>query len=231
MKFKLHFSLWFLVLGIIGIYSDIAEARLCRGAPDDYVIEEIRGKVVDEDTGQPIEGAIVVAFWKTIQPRLYLKVEESITDSNGEFFFQGWGPVKRPDKGCFWDEDPLLSIFKSRYYTWKEHNNYYGEQGGSSEETLVNPIPDRVRKSRYNNKTIKLRKFEIGAEIERYSVSAGKKTNQILTEQDWCHQIDRTHVDPDFWHKVPHLLEVLKQQKKLHPKCNIDVPLSKREEQ
>ncbi len=225
MRFKLLFSLWLLVLGIIGVYSDVAEARLCRGAPGEYVIEEIRGKVVDETTGQPIEGAIVLAFWKTIQPQIYLKIEESVTDSNGEFFFPGWGPVKRPDKSCFWDEDPFLVFFKPGYYVWGLYNSYLLERTGSPEENLANPVPSRIRKSRYKGETIKLREFIIGSEEKRVSPSTGKTIKRTLTEQDWCNQIANARVDPDFWPEVPNFLNLLKEQKKLHPACGFTAPL------
>lgn len=222
MRFKLRFSLWLLVLGIIVVYSDVAGARLCRGAPGEYVIEEIRGKVVDETTGQPIEGAIVLAFWKTIQPQIYLKIEESMTDSNGEFFFPDWGPIKRPDKSCFWDGDPYLQIFQPGYYQWDRLNTYFGEHGGSPEETLVNPVPSRIRKSRFNRETIKLRKFVIGAEIEYTSPLTNKPAKRNLTEQDWCNQIDHmllefVIIEVEF--SLPKLFNTMHREKIKHPDC------------
>ena len=222
MRRTLQFSLCLLVLGVFGAAPGVVEARFCRGAPDEYVMEKIRGKVVDSDTGQPIEGVVVVAFWKTIRPEIHLKIEESVTDSKGEFSFPGWGPVKRPDEGCFMDEDPLLRGFKSGYYGWVGHNSYYRERGEPLEDRLMNSILSRSRKSRYNGETIKLRKFVLGAEVERFSPSKGETIKQALTEKDWCRQISnmlREFISVNVEFSAPKLHASMRKEKELYTNC------------
>src|SRR5262245_1627300 len=72
-------------------------------APPLYLREMIHGRVIDADTGQPIERAVVVADWKLYGGgighgghRRSLFVEETVTDANGEFTFGKWGPKQRP---------------------------------------------------------------------------------------------------------------------------------------
>jgi hypothetical protein len=203
--------------------TSFAEAAgLCDIAPDEYVMEPIRGKVVDEETGAPIEGAIVAAFWKTIQPLQYLKIEESVTNVNGEFFFAGWGPIKRPKPGCFYQEDPLLRIFKPGYYAMGTANTYYldPDHPGSAYETMVNPFSARVRKARFNAATIKMKKFVLGAEIEFRSPLSGQIEKRHLTEKDWCDNVHFLYVEEnEHWSMVPMLLKSLREEKKKHPDC------------
>jgi hypothetical protein len=93
----------------------------CALAPPFYWAESIHGRVVDADTGQPIQGAAVVADWKLYGGgmghgghRSSMLVEETVTDSNGEFRFGKWGPKLRPYYGIL-DTAPWLVIFKSGY--------------------------------------------------------------------------------------------------------------------
>ncbi len=75
----------------------------CVFAPPFYWAESIHGRVVDADTGEPIEEAVVVADWKLYGGgmghgghRNSLLVEETLSDTNGEFRFGKWGPKLRP---------------------------------------------------------------------------------------------------------------------------------------
>ena len=93
----------------------------CVFAPPFYWAEAIHARVIDAETGQPIEGVVVVAVWK-----LYgggfghgghhgaLFVEETVTDANGEFAFGKWGPRRRPAYAAL-DTAPWLLLFKSGY--------------------------------------------------------------------------------------------------------------------
>ena len=55
------------------------------------------GKVIDADTGQPIEAAVVLGTWYTVTPTVaggvssYYDARETITDMNGEFSIPGMG--------------------------------------------------------------------------------------------------------------------------------------------
>ncbi len=55
------------------------------------------GRVVDAETGEPIEGAVVLGIWKTFTPTVagavhqFHDAEERVTDMDGEFRFRGQG--------------------------------------------------------------------------------------------------------------------------------------------
>jgi hypothetical protein len=74
------------------------------------------GKVIDADTGEPIQGAIVLGVWYRIHPNvagwnseLYDSVEK-ITDKDGNFSIKGLGPLLMSNI------DPMdIVIFKAGY--------------------------------------------------------------------------------------------------------------------
>jgi len=55
------------------------------------------GKVVDQESQEPIEGAVVLGTWHTIQPSMgggvsyYSDARETVTDVNGNFTIRGQG--------------------------------------------------------------------------------------------------------------------------------------------
>ena len=92
----------------------------CVGAftPPAYSATGIQAAVVDEQTGRPLEGVVVVARWVLRRmggdgPSLH--VAEAATDSNGRFAFAAWGPKPRPPLMQLQDKSPLLILFKHGY--------------------------------------------------------------------------------------------------------------------
>src|SRR5260221_11978553 len=87
-----------------------------------YSAKEIRGKVVDADTGQALEGVNVVAQWKIDRmgvgdDKALLHVAEAVNDKEGHFSFPAWGPSVPPLRAAFGaGPDPFLSTFKCGYY-------------------------------------------------------------------------------------------------------------------
>lgn len=123
----------------------------CVFAPPFYWAESIHGRVVDADTGEPIEGTVVIADWKLYGGgmghgghRNSLLVKETLTDANGEFSFGKWGPKMRPAWEIL-DKGPRLVVLKSNYTyanLWNEaDSNWF------------------VRGSHWDGKTIRLKKF------------------------------------------------------------------------
>lgn len=55
------------------------------------------GKVVDADTGEPIQGAVVLGVWNRIHPNVagwnteFYDAVETVTDKNGDFYIKGLG--------------------------------------------------------------------------------------------------------------------------------------------
>jgi hypothetical protein len=93
----------------------------CSGAS--YSGREWTARVVDMDTGAPIEGAIVVARWQleryTGRFAGWLLVSEGVTDKEGFVHFADWGPLAAPsDAGMRTRMGPCMPyvyVFKSGY--------------------------------------------------------------------------------------------------------------------
>ena len=63
-----------------------------------YYSTAIEGRVVDAESGRPVQGALVTANWQleggfdTGVPRAQLKILETTTDASGAFRLPSWGP-------------------------------------------------------------------------------------------------------------------------------------------
>lgn len=130
-----------------------------------YSAEAIEARVVDADTGQPVEGVVVDAFWVLRQgsfagggvPPPPLKILETVTDKNGRFYLPAWGPIPNTTGGAyFWGEDPLLIFFKRGYDILGHENRVTGE-----------PNEEPLRKSDWNHQTIRIEKFK--ADMQSYA--------------------------------------------------------------
>jgi hypothetical protein len=111
------FSIWFYVIVLLTFIIPCAHAKI------------FKGKVIDADTKEPIEGAVVVAVWKTERTtptatHVDLKdVKECLTDKNGEWSISG--PKGRADEllpglSLFipHTKEPEFIIFKPGYCSW-----------------------------------------------------------------------------------------------------------------
>jgi hypothetical protein len=96
-----------LIVSVFGAYSDLWA--------DTY-----RGKVVDAETGEPLEGAVFVIIWHkkpfiTMNgPQYFHSANEGLTDGKGEFSVDGspgvdWNPF------TYIMERPHIAIFKPGY--------------------------------------------------------------------------------------------------------------------
>lgn len=84
-----------------------------------------KGKVVDAETGEPIEGVVVLGVWYSTMPTpagevsKYYDARETVTDSNGEFKLNGQGLLLFSRV-----EPPWVTIFKAGYsyysVSWRE---------------------------------------------------------------------------------------------------------------
>jgi hypothetical protein len=150
------------------LFSPTAHAQLT------FTADAINGKVVDEETGQPLAGVIIVAMW-TIEASFVgydnelLNVIETVTDQDGNYGFPEWGPKLLPvstypfstselfDKG----DDPFVVYFKSGYWPAQEKNEvtYPGQDIAKREPALGG--------FKANGMTIKLKKWD-GMDEEKY---------------------------------------------------------------
>jgi hypothetical protein len=92
-----------------------------------------RGKVLDSDTKEPIEGAVVVAYWDEGRATLagqstrLKEVKETLTDKNGEWSINGpKGSPHDPNPifsfltGIRYTRTPQFIVFKPGYCPWPE---------------------------------------------------------------------------------------------------------------
>lgn len=74
------------------------------------------GKVIDADTGNPIEGAVVLGVWNRIHSNVagwnyeFYDAVETVTDNNGNFHIKGLGPLFFSNI-----DDMKMVIFKVEY--------------------------------------------------------------------------------------------------------------------
>jgi hypothetical protein len=109
----------------IGRAAVLAATILTLGAcsAPEYSSPAWSGRVVDLETGAPIEGAVVVVRWpvETFHADLggWLVIDEAVTDSDGMFRFRAWGPLRTPDhrgsRTRLSPNVPSIDVFKSRY--------------------------------------------------------------------------------------------------------------------
>jgi len=91
-----------------------------------------RGKVIDSDTKEPIEGAVIVVYWYEARSTPFLgestrlkEVKECLTDKNGEWKIvgeEGRGlnpdPSSSVDTGSYYTRKPEFIIFMPGYCSW-----------------------------------------------------------------------------------------------------------------
>ncbi len=117
-----------------------------KNLPRTHRASEIRGQVVDAETGAPIAGAAVVANWEMTviiglqyaSERLHLV--EAITDATGTYVIPAWGPKLLPLGAEVAPNSPVIRVLKSGYKPGGAANEYIG----------------RARDSEWNGKAIKL---------------------------------------------------------------------------
>lgn len=167
MKYQ-NLNLHFIVLVLL------LPATAC-SQPLTYSAKQIRGQIVDAETDQPLEGVAIVAQWVLFQAGIghgghnqRLHIYEAVTDGNGNYVIPAWGPKIRRPLTELDHLDPRLSIFKSGY----EPLELVNERNRS----------DSVRISDWNNKVVKLKKFQ-GA-LENYAFLLGS-FNGGLSVNDW----------------------------------------------
>ena len=92
--------------------------------PPFYSAKDIRATVVEEETGEPLEGVVVVALWelRQISARPRLHITEAVTDAQGRFHIPAWGPKARPPLAELGDRSPLLLLFKTGFVPLRLYN-------------------------------------------------------------------------------------------------------------
>ena len=193
----------------------------CALFPNQYSAKEIEAWVVDEETGAPLEGVIVVAAWilrggiELGNPVGNANLMETVTDKNGRFFFPAWGPVWK--KGALLFEDPELYFLKRDYEHRRLSNRISGFETSRGS----------VRSSDWHGKTIKMKKFQ--GSLEEYA--EGLSNLSISISSVVGRSRDNAGCE---WMKIPKMLAEIFRLKELFMKEQIfhyllyinDLPLS-----
>lgn len=122
--------------------------------PPVYYSDPIRIRVVDEQTGQPVAGAVAFASWYG-QDQLgdggeYLHVAEGVSNQNGWLTLPGWWTM-RPWFFQMTSKDPMIQIYKPGGYWGGEAND------GAHQFLTGRDDPWRIKRiSFWNGKTISL---------------------------------------------------------------------------
>lgn len=125
-----------------------------------YTAMPISGRVVDAVTKEPVADANVLVTWSVYVGTHrhfegYLEVKEAVTNENGEFHVEGWGPRKNPFSGSLTDDEPEVIIFKPWYHMRYLHN--YDPKGIPS--AYYKYAPERLEFF-WNTKTIEIKPFD-----------------------------------------------------------------------
>jgi len=152
-----------------------------------YSAKEIHGRIVEAETGEPLQGVNIVAQWKIDRAlvgddKALLHVTETVTDKDGNYSFPAWGPIPLPLRADFGQgRDPRLSIFKSGY----------------APEYLDNGIISDIRyrltplgEFKGNGTTIKLKRWtggleEYGRKVEFLANDLPSYTAQWRDPKEW----------------------------------------------
>jgi len=169
-----------------------------------YEAEPIVGRVIDDETGEPIAGVAVVALWLLARPidqggTEWFEVIETETDEEGVYGIEGWGPRWRPWFYRLTDSDPELVIFKPGYLPKTLLNDI-----GPNELTNFNPSDAKIREAYWHGKDIRLRSFKIGLEMEKQREDPTRhpsRGSKVLTLEEWADRISRTQSGVD-WHEL-----------------------------
>ncbi|MGY8813548.1 MAG: carboxypeptidase-like regulatory domain-containing protein, partial [Gammaproteobacteria bacterium] len=146
---SIGFSVFFLLVWVIFF-------RL----PLNYSALPIAGTVVDADSGEPLENAVVIAVWELERgfglegtiPSGYMNVTEVVTDRGGKYFIEGWGPSRRPGGAYLGHYAPRLIIFKDGY-------NYFA-RGNYYDSIFKDNRRNNEHRSSWDGETIKLKTFD-----------------------------------------------------------------------
>ena len=160
----------FMLAVCLSVFVSLAEGA---EPPTTYSGAAFGGRIVDGETGQPLEGAAVVARWQLYRAHNFmnivgsteyrvLHVAESVTDAGGFYRIPAWGPIVRP---AGWEiegeEAPLVMAFKPGYGPdsmangiWVSPEGYYRDRYQG-----FNPRDAEIRRSQNDGKDIALYKY------------------------------------------------------------------------
>lgn len=97
----------------------------CGIIPHRYQAAPISGKVIDKETGKPVEGVHVAVYWQLYDDSVLgglggrvatdvIGVSETVTDEKGFYHIPGWGP-EYVSGDYLGEESPMIGFYKTGY--------------------------------------------------------------------------------------------------------------------
>ncbi len=172
-----------------------------QGCTTSYGAKPIEARVVDANTGRPLEGVIINAKWELNFGWEYgsyydMKVMEAVTDQNGRFSFPAWGPEPIPSQlpwnARMQNGDPVMTFFKGGYIPLRLRNE---------REEWHRFSGPRIRTSEWNGKTIELKKFD---ENFKYSLPGYAAMVNGLVDSGLSYSVSGGYICD--WMKTPRML-------------------------
>lgn len=165
-------------------------------APLIYSSPALEARVVDEDTGQPLEGVIAVVHWQ-LRGGIHedavgeLVVMEAVTDATGMFRFPAWGPKLRPLRSFLrLSGTPGFILFKRDY---KESDNLHLPVRNVTMALAPRALPPPP----WHGQTIMMKKFTGG--LEEYARHLWFLDDTL----DFAFFRERSNCT---WQNIPHML-------------------------
>lgn len=181
-----------------------------------FSAEPIAAQVVDADTGEPIEGVVVVAHWELhggsftgdALPCGVAGVEEAVTDQEGRFQLPGFGPIRVSCDVQIWN--PMLIFFKPGYEPYAVNN--------SAGAATTNPLETvSVSRSDWDGKVITLAKnrdMDLRKETSSYALDFGGLNTLWLS-------FVVNYPGGCYWKQIPNMLRaVMAQENVFHEAGN-----------
>ncbi len=195
----------FATIGIVALF--LSQSCALVGAST-LSADPIDSQVVDANTGKPIEGAVVVAYWELHPGSLggdalpcgAANVEEAVTGQDGRFHIPGWGPTKRACSGGMREGNPLIFIFKSGY-------GYGRYSNGPGMVDLVN-----VTHNAWANLQMKLKKFS-NMDLAKHDAYSYEGNFQLLNSYLEFFTVNMP--GQCNWKKIPNMLKAIIAERKL----------------
>ena len=125
----------------LALYLFLLHILILTGCAPAMYDASFKGKVVDSDTREPIEGAVALGFWTTWmmtpagETTDYYDVCETVTDSKGEFFIPGKGPR------VVTNLNPMqITVFKAGYRHSSGTLEFYSRYAKVQNGILIIPL-------------------------------------------------------------------------------------------
>jgi hypothetical protein len=220
------------IIGIVGIILLVVLGISVREGllgfePWSYVAKPIEGRVVDKETGQPVQGAVVVAQWILATPpegeeKDYFVVIETVTDAEGRYRIPGWGPQVRPRSRWLDKYDPAIEVFKPGYWPEGLANRPAGVVGAPG----INPRGTKVREAYWNGKDIELIPFKIGESLGIKDLFPYETSDERIpmTKEKWAEEMASVQNDVNWggrikkW-KAEDWLKIKDMVRAIHSEC------------